>query len=278
MGRGKGRVKRRGDSLELHFSYKGKRYRPTIPRLSASKKGDWRLAEIKLGAINADIFAEKFNFAEHFPDHPQAKNFVSGVDVLIRDVLRDWLEKRRRDTEPSTWRGYRSAVESVLVPEFGDIALGELTAADIRDWRHAQTHKSNKTLNNNIIPLRQIYEIAYQDELIDKNPLHRIKNLPKRSEKAEPFTEAEKSKILNVAEGQVRNILEFAFETGLRVSELVALEWNDVNLEQKRVYVSHVRTREGNKHRTKTATSERNVELNDKAIESLKRQQMTFPQ
>ncbi|MGZ8214447.1 MAG: hypothetical protein ACXWTP_08110, partial [Methylosarcina sp.] len=63
----------------------------------------------------------------------------------------------------------------------------------------------------------------YLNESIDKNPLDRVKNLPVRSREPEPFTAEEIAKILNELDGQERNLIQFAFWSGLRTSELITI-------------------------------------------------------
>ncbi|MCL4461246.1 MAG: hypothetical protein M1297_05985 [Nitrospirae bacterium] len=63
------------------------------------------------------------------------------------------------------------------------------------------------------------------DGIIDKNPMERVKNLKIETRKADPFTLEEIGKILDIAQGQMRNLIQFAVWTGLRTSELIALEW-----------------------------------------------------
>lgn len=55
MGRGKGSLSIRGDSFVVDFYYKGKRYRPTLPYLSASKAAHHKTAENTLIQIQADL-------------------------------------------------------------------------------------------------------------------------------------------------------------------------------------------------------------------------------
>ncbi len=55
--------------------------------------------------------------------------------------------------------------------------------------------------------------------------MERVKNLKIETRKADPFTLEEIGKILDIAQGQMRNLIQFAVWTGLRTSELIALEW-----------------------------------------------------
>lgn len=214
MGRGKGNLIIRGDSFVVDFYYKGKRYRPTLPYLSVSKAAHRKTAENILVQIQSDLSRNTFNFSNYFPNHPDAKHFKTGKDITIEEKLNAWIEQKRRTCEASTWRDYKSAINHHLLPVFGEIYLSELTTAIVREWIDSLSLSlSNQRINNVLIPLKAIYLEAYQDELIDRNPLDRIKRLPRHTPEPDPFSREEMEKILDACEGQILNIFKFAFWT-----------------------------------------------------------------
>lgn len=80
-------------------------------------------------------------------------------------------------------------------------------------------------------------------------PLSRVKNLPYKTREPEPFTQEEINKILNELTGQEKNLIQFAFYSGLRSSELIALRWQDAEFEQNRIFIeTSLRTRSTERH------------------------------
>ena len=78
------------------------------------------------------------------------------------------------------------------------------------------------------------------------------------------------SAILDALEGQNRNLIQFAFWSGLRTSELTALDWSDVNLVKGEVIVSKAYTQVSNEiEGTKTEAGNRTVKLLPQAIIAL---------
>ena len=79
----------------------------------------------------------------------------------------------------------------------------------------------------------------------DNNPLDKIviskllsKETSKSSFKVDPFDRGEVKAILEATHHeQIKNLFQFAFFTGLRTSELIALEWEDVDLGHGLLYV-----------------------------------------
>jgi len=271
MDRGKGRVIQKRNSLQLDFMYKGERFRPTLVGLSADKKAHWKTAEDKLAQVKAEIISGKFNPYLHFPEYPKSKRFRKGSNLKIRELLDRWLEGRRKIVEMTTFKTDKSCIDHHLIPYFGDLALAELTTSNVKDWMQ-EVHIENKTVNNALAPLRAIYREAFEDGLIDINPMARIRNLPNRTEEVDPFSIEQVGEILSACEGQFRNLIKFAFYTGLRTSELIGLKWDNVNLIEKKAYIRNVVTKQGEKNRPKTSGSIRNVALLPPALEALEAQ------
>jgi len=71
------------------------------------------------------------------------------------------------------------------------------------------------------------------DEIIESNPLYgwsyKRREPVAPNDDIDPFTPAEQAAILDALEGQGLNLIQFAFWTGLRTNELVALEWGDID-------------------------------------------------
>ncbi|MER0215700.1 MAG: site-specific integrase [Nitrosomonas sp.] len=257
----------RGNSAQIAFTYQGVRCRETIP-IPPTKAAQKELA-LKRQAILYEISIGTFDYSKHFPYSKKAKEFRKNRPdrYTIREGLIDWLQRAQSRCQPSTLRDYESAIYHHLIPTFGDLTIEELTALKIKEWR-AELPCSNKRKNNILIPLRQLYDEMYHDEIITKNPLDHVKNLPIHTREPKPFTADEVANILNELAGQERNLIQFAFWTGLRTSELIALRWQDVDIEQNCIHVRVANVRNHLKG-TKTKSGERTVTLQPQAREAL---------
>jgi len=257
----------RGNSIQLAFTYQGVRCRESLP--GPPTKTLLKALAQQLQAIKYEIKTGRFDYLQHFPYSKTAlKLRTSRADrYTIGEALDGWFQRARDRCERSTLRDYRSAIDYHLIPRFGSLPLAHLTAIMVKEWL-AELPCSNKRKNNVLTPLRQVYEEMYLDEEIDKNPLERVKNLPAPPREPDPFTGEEIAAILNELAGQERNLIQFAFWSGLRTSELIALRWKDVDLEQGRVFVREAKVR-GHLKGTKTASGSREVTLQLQAREAL---------
>lgn len=264
MDRRKG-IKPRNSSIQIDFYLDGRRCRETL-KLPPTKPNLAHAERLK-ATIRHAIAVGKFRYADFFPDSKRARQGSRSSICTVAQALDDFLESYRRTCEYSTWRDYRSAVEHHLKPTFGSLLLRDVTAAGVKVWLGGLTI-SNKRINNILIPLRAVLGDAFADGVIDRNPVDRVRNLPNRLEEPHPFTPDEVSKILAAASEQARNLFQFAFWTGLRTSELIALEWSDIDWAKGVIRVRRASVQKRAKQ-PKTQSGERDVKLFPPAAEAL---------
>lgn len=263
-------------SIEIGFYCRGVRCRERV-RLAPTEKNlkyceRWRtqiLAEIEKGA---------FDYAKHFPKSKKVALFASqkGAGTKLKDYLDGWLKRAKGYTKASTYNGYKKIVNNQLIPGFGHLTLTEIRRHHVKTWA---TDKgiTAKTLGNIISPLRVALDEAVEDDLIDTNPLAgwKIKHRDgkRKVDKVDPFSHEERQAILNVLDGQGRNLIEFAFWTGLRTSELCALSWPDIDWVNGYAYITKAMTQAAEEaEEPKTEAGDRRVKLLPAALEALTRQ------
>jgi integrase len=271
MGRdGTGVKKATESSIQIEFTYKGIRCRERIklkPTAANLKKCE-RHRESIIYAIENDTF----DYSVTFPDSKARFKFSEQTALTAGEWLRMWLNKKEPMIKSSTWTGYYKIIKNQLIPAFGTIPLAELKKKDVRQWCETLTC-SNKRIANIISPLRDALQHAYDDELINDNPLYNFRF--KRAEKPkvsdiDPFTAEEQHSILSVLDGQAKNLIKFAFWTGLRTSELIAIEWQDVDFIKEVIKINRARTQAASKpETTKTKAGEREVKLLPPALDAI---------
>jgi len=217
-------------SITIDFYYRGVRCRETV-KLSPTK-ANLRYGNNLHATILHEIATNTFEFKKHFP-HSTTKaarifgNAAAG-NITIEDALLTWFDSNQARWKKWTCKTNLQSINSVLIPAFRDIRLVDLNAPMIREWLRTFTC-SNKRINNILIPLRGMFKDAYMDELIEQNPMDRIKNFPVSTKEPRPFSIDEQERILSALSGQVQNYFSFAFYTGLRTAELIALRWSDID-------------------------------------------------
>lgn len=132
-----------------------------------------------------------------------------------------------------------------------------------------------KTIQNRVSLLKSLINEAISNKYITKNvfdEIQMVKELNKTAVKSEyevnPFTEIEKNTIIETAEGQIRNLIQFNFWTGLRTSELIALKWEDINFNDGIIHIKRAKV-ENEIKTTKTKAGIRKIIMLPSAKEAL---------
>jgi integrase len=153
--------------------------------------------------------------------------------ATFADAAEEWLRyvEEDRERKPSTVRDYRSVLNSRLLPMFGAMPIEEITPAEIERWRRSLTGLSNRTKNKLLIVMHGIFRRAQTAYGLQANPLARVEKHPQRSSgDIEVFAPEEVWALVRAAvtEQDGALFLTAAF-TGLRMGELIALHWRDVD-------------------------------------------------
>ena len=259
-------------SIEISFMFEGEQCRERIPLEPSAaniKKAERHKAEIETAIYNGT-----FDYAATFPKSSRAQRlgYKTGI-VPLSTYLDTWLSRKEKVLKASTLDGYSKIVNGVLKPRMGDLPLAMITRKVVREAM-SQINASNKRLSNVQSCLRSALGDAVDEELISANPLagwtYSVKEKPKAADEVDPFSPEEQRLILAAATGQYRNLLQFALWTGLRTSELVAVEWGDVDMLRGEIRISRGLTKAAKEAEVpKTAAGIRAVKLLPMALEAL---------
>lgn len=256
--------------------YKGMECRETL-RLAHTKQ-NIRYAERLRGEILNSIELGTFNYAKYFPDSPQLKKLglhSADKDMTMGQLLKLQFDIYERTVAPSTLKMYKRTRDYQLLPVWEHTKVRELSPMALRTWLVGFKTKA-RAIRQMLIPLRGALELAITDDLIESNPLDRVKLRKILSRDAydvvfetDPFSAAEIQAILAACDGQMRNVLQFAFHSGLRPSEYIALRWPSISLTEFKLSVERARAAGVTQERTKTKAGRRVVDLRQGAHSAL---------
>jgi integrase len=197
------------------------------------------------------------------------------LELTVSHYVEQYLSSRTHEVAPSTLCSERSKA-SKIIKLIGKRRIDSVTHSDIIQLRQ-KLHKryANKTINEFFIILRAIFNYALRDGLITRNPMAGIQNLSVCHAEPTPFTRTELTTLAltNVDCASGKNAFQLGALTGLRISELLALCWEDINLTHGTLNVK-IALVDTQFKTPKTPGSQRTVELCASAIGILKQQHL----
>lgn len=167
--------------------------------------------------------------------------------MSFHDYLNEWLENYvKANLKNSTYETYRSAIEKHIKPSLGKYALRAITSALLQKFigsKKDEGYKKN-SLNTMLVILKKSLNYAVQPcEYIKSNPAIYV-TLPKYQEapkEARAFTSEELKKIFDRfgPETDFYMPIMLAYHTGARLGECLALTWDDIDMDEKIIYIRH---------------------------------------
>ncbi|MGH2879249.1 MAG: tyrosine-type recombinase/integrase [Solirubrobacteraceae bacterium] len=181
--------------------------------------------------------------------------------ATFEDAFAEFLRYAEQDRQlkPSTLRGYRSIMDAHLLPAFKGRALEKITSAEIERWRSELTriprHKkqdkdeklagnsagaakqqsplTNNSKNHIVLLLHGVFARACKVYGLPVNPVASIERHPTRlSGDIEVFSPDEVWALVKAAKSEQDGALFLtAAFTGLRMGELIALRWRDIDFD-----------------------------------------------
>ena len=168
----------------------------------------------------------------------QEKNFKRVGDFAlwwIRDV-------KARQIKPSTAADYEARYRAHIAPTFGHRPLESITPTDITQWLYDMTKigLSDATQNGALQVLKMIFKAAHLQGEIRSDPARPIPRLkfPKTTLVQPPWSKHEAQMALELSRGtEVELPLLFGVHLGLRIGEILALKWSDLNFQSGMVTI-----------------------------------------
>lgn len=214
--------------------------------------------------------------------------------LTLSQLLNDWKNNiKRYDLKPSSFDRLEQTIDNNISPYIGYFQITSITSRDIQQYINELTDKgySYSTIKKAYNAIHASLKYALDQDYIRKNPCVGIK-LPKQIQRAksniEYFTDREVDLIVTSALFKYKTgrykykhgyAIVILLNTGLRVGELLALKWDNIDMVNRQIYVnetrSQVKERDGDEYKyvtkdrsTKTQSSCRYVPINDKAADA----------
>lgn len=208
--------------------------------------------------------------------------------MLFKEVLAMWLAEKKEYVKESTYAYYSFEAQNYILPAMGEKVIQEITEECIQGivlhWQKEGMENGHplkkSTVQNLVMLLKQIFRYAAKKKLIENRMLE-IHFAPEtESKKVQVFSQSEQNRLIQAILGELSyktfGIL-LCINSGLRIGELCALKWSDMDFDRKVLHVSKTLQRiymQDASPRTqiiitspKTPNSIRDVPMSDRMLE-----------
>ena len=211
------------------------------------------------------------------------------ASISLTSFIAEWLATFKETTvKQSTYDRLLTSVKALEGYTIASMPIGEITCIDIQRYVNDLTKRGyglstiKKQMRIVTAPLKQASAL----HIIPADPGIGIRlpsryNVSKPERLIEAYTDKEQTALLNVLSSGRRtgySAIALMIETGLRVGEVLALRWQDVQLTRKRINVRNTVVRLANKKQSfvqdsvKSESSRRTIPLTPEALKVLEYQ------
>ena len=171
--------------------------------------------------------------------------------MLYKEWLSNWLENYvQPSVKKRTYTRYKEIVEQHIITQLGELDLSEITpyvlqcyVTELLKSGNLRTGKglSANSVNSIITVIQSTFKIAYSLGIVSEYAGNKIKRPRASEKKVECFSMIEQKKIeqyiLNEKNTRFFGVI-LCLYTGLRIGELLALEWPDIDMNKGEIQVN----------------------------------------
>jgi integrase len=177
----------------------------------------------------------------------QNKLFIYNDSITFQQAFDEWWAAHSKTIKQSTQYTTYFKFTKYILPAFGKMKLKDITKAYCQQVIDEIAEKID-SVNDYKIQANQVFKYAKKMEYIAKNPMELV-IVPKKEEdflaeteiKRNYWTKEELKHFLELAKKEMEPqdyvMFYLLLYTGMRKGELLALEWKDINLDEKRIYI-----------------------------------------
>jgi integrase len=232
----------------LRIGYPKGAQRMAIYKIKRRKGVVYRVRLMIQGKRASKNFARKID-AIHFQEQAKLDDrVVENIDFTFGEASEEWLINHAEVRKaPKSVATDRQMLQRNLLPRFGKMALNRISPelVDRMILEMKRTGASDSTINRNLEVMRAIYYYCIKRRKTQFNPVSAVGLFKVQLPPIVFWTKEEADKFLRYVEakyeGTRREIIaflyKFALNSGMRMGEILALSWHEVDIENRLITV-----------------------------------------
>lgn len=216
-------------------------------------------------------------------EYENAGQFFEPKNISVSDYMDYWMKEYVEiNLKHTTLKLRKIIIDNHIKPDLGKYKLNSLSPTVLQSFINSKV-KENYSLayikNMKAILSSSLRYAVHPSQFLKNNPMEYV-TMPslKKDDDKKTITLDEYQKILERFKGTIHYIpVQIAFHTGLRVGEVCALRWENIDLDNKTLTVEKNVTRKGKKFilsTTKNESSLRTIKIGDTLVSLLKKQKI----
>ena len=192
---------------------------------------------------------------------------------MFGEYAQSWLNSL--EVVHDTRVNYKGLMNNYWMPHLATLPIKAVTPMVLREVVAKTDWKSSTVKRAAIARIKAMFRAAVYDEVVDRNPAVSIQLPQKTRKQVDPFTVEEADALVEWMYSNFSQcnqvfaaFYEFAFYTGMRTGEAMALRWDEIDFEKKTAHICRIVVEQQVVERTKTKYG-RTVMLNSRALGAL---------
>ncbi|MGE0403079.1 MAG: tyrosine-type recombinase/integrase [Kofleriaceae bacterium] len=155
----------------------------------------------------------------------------------LRAAVKEWLDSLAANKSRSH-KAYEIRMNLYILPALGDVPIARMTKPQVLRWRDTQASQfSVSTVNGSLTCLSSAFSYFVDQQWLDVNPCHGVERAKTRRVYEWIKTRPEITKLLIECPKGIREMCTLALSTGMRLDELIHLQWDDIDLPNRLITV-----------------------------------------
>lgn len=209
-------------------------------------------------------------------------NYVNPSTMTIVQFIAEWVEGRKNKVEDTTVYNHRLYVKNHIEPFFEETRMQQLSPMMCQHFVDNMIKRgfAFNTIDRITTLIKMALDRAIDFNLIKKNSMRSVEMPKKNKREIGVWSVDEVNQFLNYTKSNSRYycVYALALMTGMRQGEILGLRWQDIDFDNRMIYIRQTLAGYGKEFKSgaKTISGVRTVSISDNLVNILKKEEKKY--